>query len=57
MKETYGLCEGRAEQHLLHLCESVEHHVLVWLVSSTLDSVEGRPWTANTATVSRDLRT
>ena len=54
MKETCGLCEGRAEQHSLHLCESVEHHVHVWLVSSTLDSVEGRAWTANTATVSRE---
>ena len=47
MKETFGLCEGRAEQHC-YICESDMIHVRIWLVSSALESVEGRVWTAQT---------
>ena len=52
MKETFGLCEGRAEQHY-YFCESEMNHVRFWLVSSALDSVEGRVWTAHTTITSR----
>ena len=42
LKETFGLCEGRAEQTFLHPRESNLIHVRTWLVNSALDSVESR---------------
>ena len=38
---------------LLHHCENNMYHERSWLLSSTLDSVEGRVWTALRATESR----
>ena len=38
---------------LLHPCGSDMNHVRIWLVSSALDSVEGRSWTARTIITSR----
>ena len=32
LKETFGLCEGRAEQHHYITCESNLIHVRIWLV-------------------------
>ena len=43
--------EGRTT--LLHPCESDVNHVRIWLVSSAMDSVEGRVWTAHTTIKSR----
>ena len=53
MKETCGLSERKDRTTLLHLGESDVIHVRIWLVSSALDSVEGRVWTAHTAIKSR----
>ena len=53
MKETFGLCEGRGRTTLLHPCESDMIHVRIWLVSSALESVEGRVWSAHTTITSR----
>ena len=47
MKETFRLCEGRAEQHC-DIPVSNMTHVRIWLVSSALESMEGRVWTAQT---------
>ena len=51
-KETSGQCKGSAEHHN-HISVSNGknniHHVHMWLVSSALDSVEGRVCTAHTA--------
>ena len=41
LKDTFGLCEGRAEQQY---CSTVSNliHVRTWLVNSVLESVESR---------------
>ena len=51
MKETFGLCDGRAEQHY-YIPERHDPRAF-WLVSSALESVEGRVWTAHTTITSR----
>ena len=41
MKETFGLCDGRAEQHCYILVRATLIHVRIWSVSSALESLEG----------------
>ena len=40
MRETFGLCEGRTEQHYYIPCEGSLIHARTWLVNSALESVE-----------------
>ena len=47
-KETFGLCEGRAEQHYYSPVRVDLIHVRIWLASTALESVESRVWTAQT---------
>ena len=48
LKETFGLCEGRAEQHYYVPVTATSYTCVFGLVSSALESVGGRVWTTQT---------